>query len=88
MTRRKLLAISPAARAALVFAFAVPFLAGAGDDARFEKNRRRIEEMSATERARLERNLARFREMPEQEREKFRTLDRQVREDKSSGGRL
>ncbi|MGE3315932.1 MAG: hypothetical protein AB7O26_12535 [Planctomycetaceae bacterium] len=75
-------------RAVLLFALAVPLLAGAGDDARFDQNRRRIEQMSAVERARLERNFERFQGMTEQEREQYRNLDRQVRDDESNGGRL
>lgn len=88
MTVRRVPASSSAARAALLFTLAIPFLAGAGENPSREKNRNRIESMNAADRARLERNFAHFKDLSESEREKYRILDRQIREDNAAGGRL
>lgn len=77
-----------ARRAALLVLFAVPFLGGAGENPQRDRNRRQIEAMTATDRARLERNFVHFRELTEPERDRYRLLDRQLREDERAGGKL
>lgn len=61
---------------------------GAGIESSFDRNYRRIERMSASERMRLERNFRRFQEMTEAERDGYRRLHREIEEDTLKGGRL